>query len=216
MVAPKVFISYSREDKKLAGELKKAFESFGLEAFVAHDDIESGSQWEAEILKNLENTDFFMPIETEHLRRSHWCQQEIGIALVRKKIIIPLLPDTGYVDPDGFHGKYQGFPINTENVRLSVQKLLIRQGLAQEQEESEIEKRLLVFERSDSWAEAGENARSLMEMESELTDEQKIAIARIATSNSQISGSFAAQGILRHFLRRNLKLIPKEYLEQLL
>ena len=131
----KVFISYSKKDKQLAGELKKAFEAFGVEAFVAHDDIESGSQWEEEILKNLEVCDLFMPLETENLRGSHWCQQEIGIALVKKKIIIPLLPSSGYVDPDGFHGKFQGFPIRIDDVRGSVRKLLVQQGVIENKDD---------------------------------------------------------------------------------
>ena len=55
-----IFISYSKFDRLLAGELKIAFEELeGFTCFVAHDDIIPGSEWEKEILDNLDKANFF-------------------------------------------------------------------------------------------------------------------------------------------------------------
>ena len=74
----RIFISYSSKyNKEIAGILKKLFEEYdNIECFVAHDDIIHGSEWEKEIIKNLDSTNLFMPIQTKHLESSYWCQQE--------------------------------------------------------------------------------------------------------------------------------------------
>ena len=119
-----IFISYSKFDRLLAGELKIAFEELeGFTCFVAHDDIIPGSEWEKEILDNLDKANFFMPLQTEHLIKSHWCQQEAGISLNKGIEIVPLIPDSAGVDPIGFYAKYQGCKIKREAVKDSVEKL---------------------------------------------------------------------------------------------
>ena len=56
----KIFISYSQKDKEIAGDLKRYFEEYDqISCFIAHDDIAPGSQWEQEILDNLETSIFF-------------------------------------------------------------------------------------------------------------------------------------------------------------
>jgi len=74
----RIFISYSSKyNKEIAGILKKLFEEYdNIQCFVAHDDIIHGSEWEKEIIKNLDSTNLFMPIQTKHLESSYWCQQE--------------------------------------------------------------------------------------------------------------------------------------------
>ena len=43
----RVFLSYSHKDKELAGEIKKRLEEHGLEAFLAHEDIERARKYGA-------------------------------------------------------------------------------------------------------------------------------------------------------------------------
>ena len=55
----KIFISYSQEDKELAGDLKRSFEEYdSVKCFIAHDDITPGSEWEKKILSNLDPNSF--------------------------------------------------------------------------------------------------------------------------------------------------------------
>ena len=43
----KIFISYSKFDKKIAGIIKRCFEEYkDINCFLAHDDIDPGSEWE--------------------------------------------------------------------------------------------------------------------------------------------------------------------------
>jgi len=61
----RVFLSYSTEDKGLAGFIKDSLEWYGLEVFIAHEDIEPSDEWQEAIIQNLESTDVFVPIITE-------------------------------------------------------------------------------------------------------------------------------------------------------
>lgn len=212
----KIFISYSqKEDKKIAGELKRYFEEYDtIECFVAHDDIAPGSEWEQEILKSLENSDFFMPIQTEHLRDSYWCQQEAGYAVARKIRIVPLIPDSIGIDPIGFYAKFQGFKIKVNDLKDSVKSWLILEGIITDDESDELKKRMLIFKSSGTYYEAGVNTRLLFELENQFTKVDIIDIARFTVKNNQILDSYDAQSYLRLFFSKNAKVIPKEYVER--
>jgi hypothetical protein len=212
----KIFISYSQNDKVLAGELKRQFEAYGIDCFVAHDDIVSGSEWEREIRANLESADYFMPIYTADLIQSYWCQQECGFAVARDKKIICLIPDTNGVDPVGFCSRYQGIKIRSFNIAKTIKRLLIEQGLIEDDNADEIEKRIMLFEHSSSWAEGKRNTDSLLELEASLTKADILRIVDIVLSNDQILYSFAAQPYIKSFFIRHSKIIEKEKLERFL
>ena len=214
----KIFISYSSKyNKQIAGDLKRFLEEYNdIECFVAHDDIIHGSQWEETIIENLNSADFFMPIQTEHLKTSYWCQQEAGYALAKQIKIIPLIPDIDGSDPVGFYAKYQGFKIKTHDLRSSVKWWLIKERIIQEGNTTEIEKRLMLFAASHSFAEAGENARLLCEFEGEFTNADILKIVDITLSNDQIINSFAARPLLRSLFTRHANIIPKEKLGEFL
>ncbi len=126
-----IFISYSNNDKELASDIKRAFEQIddGIKCFIAHDDIPPGSEWEKEILSNLENADVFMPLQTKNLVQSAWCQQEVGYAIKRGIDVIPLKPTDSGVDPIGMYYKYQAAKIDTSNIVGSLKKLFLEREL---------------------------------------------------------------------------------------
>ena len=68
----RVFVSYATANKILAGNLKVALEEFGLEVFLAHEDINPSAEWPGAILQNLKSTDIFMPLITENFKTSLW------------------------------------------------------------------------------------------------------------------------------------------------
>jgi hypothetical protein len=212
----KIFISYSSKyNKEIAGNLKQFFEEYSdIECFVAHDDIIHGSEWEKEIIENLDSVDFFMPIQTINLEASYWCQQEAGYALAKGIKIIPLIPDVDGTDPVGFYAKFQGFKIKTNDLRSSVKWWLIKEGIIHEGKAEEIDKRIFLFSNSQSFAEAGETTRSLLEFESEFTDADVLKILDITLSNDQILSSFSARPSLRSLFRKHVNIIPKEKLEE--
>lgn len=92
----KVFISHLYERRHLAGETKEMLGKwFGMDAFVAHDDIHPSKTWREVIKEGLRTCDFFVAILDDGYHASQWCDQEAGWALARG---IPILP----VRPRGF------------------------------------------------------------------------------------------------------------------
>ncbi len=214
----KIFLSYSGENKLLAGRIKRALEEFDdIECFVAHDDIKSGSKWEDKILENLKQADYFMPLQTQELSDSFWCQQEAGIAIALETQIVPLIPDKGGIDPVGFYSRYQGARINIDDLRPSIRRLLIQQEIIEaDNVAEELETHLLIFERSNTWAEASENFDTLIKYEDKFSKGQIKRIAQAVVDNNQIRDSYSAQFKIKRFIKKHAQLIPRDQLEQIL
>lgn len=113
----KVFISYSMNDKDVATKIKEMLAEFGIESFMAHDDIFVSQEWKERILKELNEADVFIPILSHHFRLSDWCSQESGIACFRNILIIPLSLDN--TKPYGFMSYRQGKRINDNDIPLN-------------------------------------------------------------------------------------------------
>ena len=54
-----------------------------IECFVAHKDIELSEEWEQEIKKYLERCHCLIAFLSEEFKSSHYCDQEVGIAVHR-------------------------------------------------------------------------------------------------------------------------------------
>lgn len=101
----KVFISYSSAQKHLGGLFKRCLISYaGYDTFIAHDDIEGARIFEDEIIKAINNCDFFIPLISNEFKQSAFTDQETGIAVASKKLIIPI--KLSNINPYGFIGKY--------------------------------------------------------------------------------------------------------------
>ncbi|MCL4386446.1 MAG: toll/interleukin-1 receptor domain-containing protein [Cyanobacteria bacterium] len=210
-MAYKIFISYSKFDKEIAGNIKDYFEEYkNINCFLAHDDLEPSSVWEKEIIKNLDSTNVFMPLQTKHLEESYWCQQEAGYALAKEIRIIPLMLDTNYNLPIGFYAKFQGHTLKVNDLRISIKKLLIKEKIIRQDNSEEIEKRIYVFSKSNSWEEASNAIQSLLEFEDGLINADVIRIIDIAADNSEIRNSFDARKFLRNFISKHANIISAE------
>lgn len=100
----RVFISHLTTNKQSASRLKENLAKYGIDCFVAHEDIEPSKLWLTEIEKALASMDLLCAIITEDFYQSKWCDQEIGIALGRS---IPTLSIKKGADPHGFISKFQ-------------------------------------------------------------------------------------------------------------
>lgn len=103
----RLFISHLSENKESASNLKECLQNFGIDGFVAHEDITPTKEWEKVIEAALFSLDALCAIVVPKFEESKWCDQEIGIALGRKKVVFSI--KKGY-DPYGFLGKYQALP----------------------------------------------------------------------------------------------------------
>lgn len=105
----KLFISYSSKDKHLVGDLKLLLESYcGYEVFVAHDDVIGGTIFSEEIIRYITDCDVFVPFLSEAFKESDFTDQETGLALGLKKVIIPIKSG---MNPYGFINKYQALTL---------------------------------------------------------------------------------------------------------
>lgn len=89
----RLFLSYSNKDKRIAGAIKEAFNHYGMEAFLAHEDIQVGQEWRNTILNNLKDFDVFIAIISKNFKDSNWTDQEVGFAICQEKAIVPVSID---------------------------------------------------------------------------------------------------------------------------
>lgn len=116
----KIFISHLTADKVLAANLKKALSVYGISGFVAHEDIEPTREWAIEIEKALLTMDCLCAIISPKFNGSLWCDQEVGFALGRRTLIIPIRNEA---DPYGLMGKYQGIQSKNKTVNLLAEEI---------------------------------------------------------------------------------------------
>jgi TIR domain-containing protein len=100
----RVFISHAHTAKLQAAALRFALQRYAISAFVAHEDIETRDEWREEILRSLMSMDAFVAILTPDSISSKWTDQEVGIAVARDVLLIPISKGQ---EPYGFLSKYQ-------------------------------------------------------------------------------------------------------------
>lgn len=101
----KLFISHISSFKKTTGILQTALKTYGISGFVAHVDIEPTKEWLDEIEAGLHSMDALVAILMPGFKESNWTDQEVGFAVGRGVLIIPIIKG---VNPYGFISKYQG------------------------------------------------------------------------------------------------------------
>jgi AbiJ N-terminal domain 5/TIR domain len=202
----RAFISYAHQDALVAGNLKHHLELFGIDAFLAHEDIEPTAEWRETILENLKNCNVFLPILTEAASQSIWVHQESGIAVLREMVIVPLKSTQ---DPKAFLAKYQAykFPAQfTPSAALKLARLIsTKAGYPEYCLDAAIES----LGHAINFAKAGEMAELIEEFGS-ISFGQSNRILDVAVLNSQVSGSFKAERIIRRLLQPHLPSIPKK------
>ncbi|MGW8169485.1 MAG: toll/interleukin-1 receptor domain-containing protein [Sulfurovaceae bacterium] len=109
----KLFISHLAKHKKQASVLQDVLKFYGISAFVAHEDIEPSREWQNEIEKALHTMEGIAVILMQGFKESNWCDQEVGFAVGKDVLIIPIKKE---IDPYGFIGKYQAINGNNKTV----------------------------------------------------------------------------------------------------
>lgn len=106
----RAFISYSTTDKLVGADVKGVLGEFGVDSFLAHDDLRVSEEWKGRILEELARCDIFVPLLSKAFRSSDWASQETGIAFGRKTVLIIPLSIDG-TTPFGFISHIQGIKI---------------------------------------------------------------------------------------------------------
>ena len=77
----KVFISYAHEDEATARAMASAYRAQGTAYFFDHHSLESGAVFNEEIRKNIEESDLFLLLWSQHAARSEYVGREYRHAL---------------------------------------------------------------------------------------------------------------------------------------
>jgi len=195
----KAFLSYSTPDKELAGQIKHVLEEYGIEAFLAHEDIEPSAEWIETIKAELKACHIFLPILTDNFHKSYWVDQETGIAFTRDKLIIPLKVTK---DPYGFISKIQALKIDTATIELSCRKLMKLILSKPRVSDLLIDGLITRFGGSFSFRNAAENTELITSYQN-YTLSQLVDIIKYTIANSQINQSCGPQKKLKEFIHKS-------------
>ncbi|MDQ6957540.1 MAG: toll/interleukin-1 receptor domain-containing protein [Mariprofundaceae bacterium] len=116
----RLFISHLAEHKVIMSQLQGVLKEYGISAFVAHKDIEPTKEWQNEIEKALFSMDALVAVLTPNFDKSKWTDQEVGVAIGREVLVIPIRKG---MDPYGFIGKFQGLQSHGKTVGQVAQSL---------------------------------------------------------------------------------------------
>lgn len=72
---------------------------------LSHNDVETTHEWEKVIDSALSSMDALVALLSPDFSTSKWCDQEVGIAIGKGQLVIPVRLG---LDPYGFIGKFQG------------------------------------------------------------------------------------------------------------
>lgn len=109
----RLFFSHTHPNKKLAAEIRADLLDKGVDLFVAHEMIEPTKEWMEEISVALATCDAMVALLTPDFAESAYCDQELGFALSRDVLIIPIRHGA---DPHGFISKFQALPGDTSQL----------------------------------------------------------------------------------------------------
>ena len=102
-----VFISFAKEDEKLAQFLYNHFVSEGLTVFKAPVSIPPGEKWTPQIFKNLKDSRMVLFLASKAACISPYVQQELGVALGMEKKVIPVVWDMDPAELPGWTNQLQ-------------------------------------------------------------------------------------------------------------
>ena len=122
--APRVFISHLAERKAEVYKLSRSLGHFGFASFVAHEAIEPSREWRREIERALNSCDLLIAYVTPRFSESRWADQEVGWALGRGLVAIPVKVDGE--TPYGFIGSYQAITKTSEMKQVDLSRRVFK------------------------------------------------------------------------------------------
>lgn len=195
----RLFVSHVSVDKVFIGGLKAQLALFGIDAFVAHEDIDPTKEWVHEIEVALATCDALCAFMTRMFHDSRWTDQEIGFCVRRRVLIVPIRAG---MDPYGFIARYQGLPgagRPADELAKALFEVLIGHDLT-----SALCAKAIVaqFEQSSSFADAKRNAlllQSIRQWNSDLLRRCEEAIER----NGQIESAWGVPDSVRALIAQH-------------
>lgn len=181
----RAFISHVSDHREFAHRLKAALGRYDIAAFVAHDDIQPMQEWESEIVRALDSMDLLVALITPEFGNSDWTDQEVGFALGRKVLVLPVGAGK---NPYGLLSKYQAIPANVEVAEIATEifkSALGTSDLAERAVDSYIES----LRKSYSFANSNRLA-DYMPRIAAISPEQETALVDVFNTNVQVAAAW--------------------------
>lgn len=197
----RAFISHVSSQKVAAHRLKEALARYQIAAFVAHDDVEPTKEWQSEIESALRTMDALIAMITPGFPESRWCDQEVGYALGRGKLIVSLRIDA---DPHGFLGKSQGLQAKGLLPAVVAERLvgiLVQNDLSRDRMTESLVDRLV---NSQGWNSSRETV-TLLEKAPHLNAVQVARLMRAIDENSEVGEAHTVPDRIRSLVARSGK-----------
>lgn len=86
-----VFVSYSTKDLPLVARVQRVLADASIQVFIAEHTVHPGDSLAAKITTAIESCDLFILLWSRGSKESAWVEQEVGMALGRKKPVLPIL-----------------------------------------------------------------------------------------------------------------------------
>ncbi len=182
----RLFLSHVSTHRITVSQLKEALSLRGVASFVAHEDIEPSLEWQHEIELALRSMHGLAALITPDFHPSRWTDHEVGWALGRGVLVVPVRLGT---DPYGLMGKIQGVRGALERPKALAESLT-RTLLTNSQTFGEMRRAVV-----NSFAAATSNqmalalGRLLAETITEVTDEEKASLWQACTDNAHVAGA---------------------------
>jgi len=192
----RAFLSYSSLDKELAGRIKANLVEYGINAFLAHEDIRPSSKWQRTIVSNLRRCEVFIPIITKNFAKSSWTDQEAGFAMCRKVLVIPVSVDA---IPYGFLNVYQAAKLDPDHLDAGIHRIVLAVCRRSRFRPRVLDGLVSAFATSESFEQGKMNAQTLEEFDG-YSPKQLKAIFAAFVDNYENRSSFGAQRVIRRLL----------------
>lgn len=191
------FISYSHLDRQYGAQTKTVLAEFGIESFLAHDDLEVSEEWQKRILVELKRCDLFVPLLSQNFVASKWAPQETGFIISRPEVVITPLSIDG-TTPFGFLSHLQSRRIPQEGL---TREFLI-EPLVNKIPRTALPALIRIAGAAKSFREAEAKMADLVRFFPRFTAQEAQALAEAAVENGQIwSAGLCRIDYLPEFIR---------------
>ena len=191
------FISYSHQDRAYGAQAKGVLAEVGIEAFLAHDDLEVSEEWRERILIELRRCDLFVALLSANFLSSKWAPQEAGFIVSRPEVVIAPLSIDG-TTPFGFLSHLQAGRITKDGI---TRELLVA-PLARRIPRKILPGLIEIAGKAGSFRSAEARIRPLVPFFPVFTRDEAQALAEASVNNGQIwSGGVCRTEYLPELIR---------------
>jgi hypothetical protein len=194
----RLFLSHTSAHRVLAEEIGDRLGELGVDTFVAHSTITPTDEWQKVIESALRSCDAMAALITPDFKGSEYCDQELGVALARELLVIPVRQGA---DPHGFLRSQQGLPGDTSSAAGLLLADRLHDTLLDHRKTEGKMAQVLVFRyaRSKSYIEALCNLKCLLEIREDHWNPEMVTMVRAAElENPYVKRSNIARDLRAH------------------